>query len=180
MEIRSPKGRKFASLAQMEAEIKKQLDEVAEKVLTEVAEEVRLKMEELILEFYSEYRPKSDEEGNPLYYNRTGGLLDAVRNTQSKVYKTKNGYRVRIKLFDTDQIDQQFAEKPYFNSYLDFSGHATYGGKRYTDWVVEWVDSGGIIGHDGLNYQQEINDLLDRKVNEGILTEMRRAGFSKR
>ena len=180
MEIRSPKGRKFASLAQMEAEIQKELDEIAEKVLTEVAEEVKFKMEELISRFYNEYTPKSDKEGNPLYYRRTEGLLDAVRETSSKVYKTKNGYRVRIKLFDTDQMTSVFAEKPYFNSYLDFSGHATYGGKRYTDWVVEWVDSGGIIGHDGLNYKQEINDLLDKKVNEGILTEMRRAGFSKR
>ncbi len=175
MEIRSPKGRKFASLAQMEAEIKKQLDEVAKKVLEDVAKEVKMRMEELILDFYTEYSPK--------YYERTGSLYDAVAETESKVYKTKNGYRVRVKLFDTEKMTSAFASElnpHFFNSYLDFSGHATYGGKRYTDWVVEWVDSGGIIGHDGLNYQQEINDLLDRKVNEGILTEMRRAGFSKR
>ena len=105
-----------------------------------------------------------------------------MSGTESKVYKTNNGYRVRIKLFDTDQMTSAFASElnpHFFNSYLDFSGHATYGGKRYTDWVVEWVDSGGIIGHDGLNYKQEINSLLDKKVNEGILKEMRRAGFSK-
>lgn len=171
MEIRSPKGRKFASLAQMEAEIKKELDDIAKKVLEDVAQEVKLRMEELILDFYTDYSPK--------YYERTGSLYSAVSETESKVYKTRNGYRVRIKLFDTDQMTSAFAEKPYFNSYLDFSGHATYGGKRYTDWVVEWIDSGGIIGHDGLNYKQEINTLLDKKVNEGILKEMKRAGFVK-
>lgn len=172
MEITSPKGRKFTSIVQMINETQKELDEISKKVLEEVAEEVRLKMEELILtQFYSEYRPQ--------YYERTGGLLDSVRNTKSKVYKTRDGYKVHIKLFDTDQIDQRFAEKPYFNSYLDFSGHATYGGKRYTDWVVEWVEDGNIIGHSPLNYKEEINKLLDDKVNEGILKEMRRAGFSR-
>lgn len=174
MEIRSPKGRKFASFAQMEAEIKKELDDIAKKVLTDVAEEVRQRMEELILDFYTDYSPK--------YYERTGSLYSAVSETESKVYKTRDGYRVRIKLFDTDQMTSAFASElnpHFFNSYLDFSGHATYGGKRYTDWVVEWIDSGGIIGHDGLNYKQEINSLLDKKVNEGILTEMRRAGFSR-
>lgn len=174
MEIRSPKGRKFASFAQMEAEIKKELDNIAEKVLTDVAQEVKRRMEELILDFYTDYSPK--------YYERTGSLYSAVSETESKVYKTRDGYRVRIKLFDTDQMTSAFASElnpHFFNSYLDFSGHATYGGKRYTDWVVEWIDSGGIIGHDGLNYKQEINSLLDKKVNEGILTEMRRAGFSK-
>lgn len=174
MEIRSPKGRKFASFAQMGAEIKKELDDIAKKVLTDVAQEVKQRMEELILDFYTDYSPK--------YYERTGSLYSAVSETESKVYKTRDGYRVRIKLFDTDQMTSAFASElnpHFFNSYLDFSGHATYGGKRYTDWVVEWIDSGGIIGHDGLNYKQEINSLLDKKVNEGILTEMRRAGFSR-
>ena len=174
MEIRSPKGRKFASFVQMQAELQKELDNVAEKVLTEVAKEVKMRMEELILEFYSEYSPN--------YYERTGSLYDAVANTESKVYKTKGGYRVRIKLFDTEQMTSAFASEAhpeFYNSYLDFSGHATYGGKRYTDWVVQWVNDGGIIGHDGLDYNREISDLLDKKVNEGILTEMKRAGFSK-
>lgn len=172
MEITTPKGRRFSSIAQFEQAIQQDLDAIAEKVLRDVAEEVRLKMEELILtRFYSEYRPQ--------YYERTGGLLDSVRNTKSKVYKTKNGWRVHIKLFDTDQIYQRFAEKPYFNSYLDFYGHATHGGKRYTDWVVDWIENGKIIGHDALDYEGEINRILDEKVNEGILKEMRRAGFSK-
>lgn len=171
MEITTPKGRKFMSLAQFETALKNDLDEITKKVLENVAEEIRLKMEELILtQFYSEYRPQ--------YYERTGGLLDSVRNTKSKVYKTKDGYKVHIKLFDTDQIDQRFAEKPYFNSYLDFSGHATYGGKRYTDWVVNWVENGKIIGHSPLNYEKEINDILDEKVNDGILVEMKRAGYN--
>ena len=78
MEITSPKGRKFTSIVQMINETQKELDEISKKVLEEVAEEVRLKMEELILtQFYSEYRPQ--------YYERTGGLLDSVRNTKSKV-----------------------------------------------------------------------------------------------
>lgn len=170
MEIISPKGRKFASVQQMVNAVQKELDEISRKVLEEVAEEVRLKMEELILRFYDDYKPN--------YYHRTGGLLDAVRNTESKVYKTKDGYRVRIKLFDTTQMDQQFADKPYFNSYLDFSSHASYGGKLYTDWVIDWVDSGGIYGHDPIEYKKEINDLLDKKVNEGVLKEMKRAGYN--
>lgn len=178
MEIISPKGRKFSSVQQMVNAVQKELDEISRKVLEEVAEEVRLKMEELILRFYDDYTPKSDKEGNPLYYRRTEGLLDAVRETSSKVYKTKNGYRVRIKLFDTTQMEQQFADKPYFNSYLDFSSHASYGGKLYTDWVVDWVDSGGIYGHDPIEYKKEINDLLDKKVNEGVLKEMKRAGYN--
>lgn len=170
MEITSPKGRKFASIQQMTDAIQKDLDEISRKILEEVAEEVRLKMEELILNFYDDYRPN--------YYKRTGGLLNAVRNTQSTVYKTKDGYKVRIKLFDTTQMDQEFADKPYFNSYLDFSNHASYGGKLYTDWVVDWIDSGGIYGHKPIEYKKEINDLLDKKVNEGILRELKRAGYN--
>lgn len=170
MEIISPKGRKFVSIQQMTNVIQNELDQISRKVLEEVAEEVRLKMEELILNFYSDYTPN--------YYRRTGGLLNAVRNTKSKVYKTKDGYKVRIKLFDTTQMDQEFADKPYFNSYLDFSSHASYGGKLYTDWVVDWIDSGGIYGHEPIEYKQEINDLLDKKVNEGVLKEMKRAGYN--
>ena len=61
---------------------------------------------------------------------------------------------------------------------MDFSGHATYGGKRYTDWVVNWVENGKIIGHSPLDYEKEINDILDEKVNDGILIEMKRAGYN--
>ena len=170
MEITSPKGRKFTSIQQMTNAIQQDLDKISRKVLEDVAEEVRLKMEELILNFYDDYRPK--------YYERTGGLLNAVRNTQSKVYKTPEGYKVRIKLFDTTQMDQEFRDKPYFNSYLDFSNHASYGGKLYTDWVVEWVNDGNIIGHDAIEYEKEINDLLDKKVNDGVLKELKRAGYN--
>lgn len=174
MEIISPKGRKFSSIQQVVNDVQQNLDEIARKVLEEVAVEVKEKMEELILnQFYSDYRPK--------YYERTGSLLDAVRNTSSKVYKTNDGYKVRIKLFDESQMTSAFApeDKPdFFNSYLDFSGHATYNGKRYTDWVIDWVDSGNIHGHEPLEYKKQINDLLDKKVNEGILREMKRAGYN--
>ena len=67
MEITSPKGRKFTSIQQMTNAIQQDLDKISRKVLEDVAEEVRLKMEELILNFYDDYRPK--------YYERTGGCL---------------------------------------------------------------------------------------------------------
>lgn len=171
MEIISPKGRKFTSVVQMEKAIKEDINQISRKVLEEVAEEVKFLMEDMILEFYSQY--------NPNYYERTGQLLEAVRNAESKVYKTKDGYRVRISILNTEAMSSSFATQPhYFNSYIDFSGHATYGGKRYTDWVVNWVDEGNIFGHESIDYKDRINKLLDEKVNAGILKEMKRAGYN--
>lgn len=171
MEIISPKGRKFGSLVQVKNAIQAEIDEISRKVLENVVYEVKVLMEDLILEFYSQYSPN--------YYERTGQLLDAVRNAESKIYKTKDGYKVRIAILNTDVMSSRFAtEKGYFNSYIDFSGKATYSGKRYTDWVVDWVDSGNIFGHDDIEFKDKVNRLLDEKVNEGILREFKRAGFN--
>ncbi len=171
MEIISPKGRKFSSIVQMENAIQQDLDRISEKILREVAEEIKLLMEDLILDFYSEYSPE--------YYERTGQLLEAVRAADSKIYKTHGGWKMRIKIIDTEAMSSSFATRDdYFNSYLDLTGHATYGGKRYTDWVVDWVDEGNIFGHAGLEYKDKINKLLDEKVNAGILREMKRAGYN--
>lgn len=171
MEIISPKGRKFSSIVQLENYLQQDIERISRKVLEEVAKEVKLLMEDMILEFYSEYTPE--------YYERTGQLLEAVRKAESKIYKTNGGWKVRIAILDTDAMSQTFAtEDGFFNSYLDFTGHATYSGKRYTDWVVDWVDEGNIFGHMGLEFKDRINKLLDEKVNSGILKEMKRAGYN--
>ncbi len=171
MQITSPKGRKFSSIAQMENAIQQDLDKISKKVLEDVAEEIKLLMEDLILDFYSEYSPD--------YYERTGQLLEAVRAANSKIYKTKDGWKIRISIIDTEAMSSSFATQDhFFNSYIDFTGHATYGGKRYTDWVIDWVDEGNIFGHDKLEYKDKINKLLDEKVNAGILKEMKRAGYN--
>ena len=175
MEIRTPKGRKFSSLIQLENAINQDLDMASKKVLENVAEEVKVVMEDLILEFYSQYSPD--------YYERTGQLLDAVRKAESKIYKTKEGWKIRIKVIDPEIIDSMWGvEGNRFNSYMSFSGQATYGGKRYTEWVVDWVDNGSdhgrVWGHDPIHFSEKINKLLDEKVKNGILKELKRAGFN--
>ena len=175
MEIKSPKGRRFSSIQEVQNYIESDIQERARKVLEEVAEEIKSTMEDLILEFYSQYTPE--------YYERTGQLLEAVRKAESKVYKTRDGWRIHIKVINTDAMDSMWAEEDEdFNTYMSFTGQATYGGKRYTDWVVEWVDNGSendrVWGHEPIHFSEKINQMLDEKVQAGILREMRRAGFN--
>ncbi len=171
MEITSPKGRKFSSIVQMQNAIQQDLDRISEKILRDTAKEIKQLMEKLILDWYLQYEPE--------YYDRTYQLLDAVADSECKVYKAKDGWKMRIVLIDSSQMASSFATKEhYFNSYMDFSEHSTYGGKKYTDWVIDWVDEGNIIGHTGIEYKDKINKLLDEKVNAGILREMKRAGFN--
>lgn len=171
MEIRSPKGRKFSSLVQFQNYLQQDLNNVAHAVLTTVAEEVKQEMVRLIDQFYSV--PETD------YYERTETLRHAVESAQSKVYKTKEGWKIRISIVDVNDMVSGWArEKGMFNSYMDFSGRSTYGGKRYTEWVVDWVDKGGIAHHPPIHFTDEINQLLDRRVQEGILREMKRAGYN--
>ncbi len=171
MEIISPKGRKFSSVAQLENYLQADVDMVSRLVLENMAKEVKEKMRELIREFYSQYTPE--------YYERTDQLLEAVESANSKVYKSGGVWKCRISILDTDSMSQSFAQQDgYFNSYIDFSLHSSYGGKRYTDWVVDWVDEGGIFGHTGIDFKGEINRLLDEKVNDEIVKEMKRAGYN--
>lgn len=173
MEIISPKGRRFSSIAQMLNATQKELDIVAKRVLEQVAQEIKDKMKELIDLFYSQYSPD--------YYDRTKQLYSAIDGAQSKINKSGDTWVIRIQIFDSDSMSQTWTEKKgYFNSYLDFEGHATDGkGKRYTDWAIEWIESGSIYGHEAIPIKQEINDILDKKVQDGILVEMRRMGFFK-
>lgn len=173
MEIISPKGRRFSSISQMLNATQKELDSVAKKVLEQVAQEVKDKMKELIDLFYSQHSPS--------YYDRTDQLYAAVDNAESKITKSGDTWVIRIQIFNTDSMSQTWTDKKgYFDSYLDFEGHATDGkGKRYTDWAIEWIESGSIHGHEAIPIRQEINNILEKKVQDGILIEMRRMGFFK-
>lgn len=173
MKIISPKGRRFSSINQMLNATQKELDVVAKKVLEQVAQEVKDKMKELIDLFYSQHSPS--------YYDGTDQLYAAVDNAESKITKSGDTWVIRIQIFNTDSMSQTWTDKKgYFDSYLDFEGHATDGkGKRYTDWAIEWIESGSIFGHKAIPIRQEINNILDKKVQDGILIEMRRMGFFK-
>ena len=178
MQIISPKGRKFSSIQDMEKGVQQDIDNAARKVLESVAREIKQIMQGLIGDFYAEYEPD--------FYERTGSLMSAVDDAECKVYKTKDGFKMRIVLFNENSMTSKFApedKSEYFNSYIDLTGRATYGGKRYTDWVIDWVGDGTdikceIMGHDKLHYKEKINKLLDEKVNSGILKELKRAGYN--
>lgn len=173
MEIISPKGRRFSSINQMLNATQKELDAVAKKVLEQVAQEVKDKMKELIDLFYSQHSPS--------YYDGTDQLYSAVDDAESKITKSGDTWVIRIQIFNTESMSQTWTNKKgYFDSYLDFEGHATDGkGKRYTDWAIEWIESGSIYGHEAIPIRQEINNILEKKVQDGILIEMRRMGFFK-
>lgn len=172
MEITSPKGRKFMSIQQMTDSIQQDLDKISKKVLEDVAKEVKEKMRKDIDLFYSQY-------SYPEYYERTYQLEKAVEEAESKIYKTKNGWVIRIQIFNTDTMTQTWAtQKGFLNSYLSYDGKASSKGKRYTDWAIEWVEEGTIYGHSPIPFKEEINALLDEKVRNGVLREMKRAGYN--
>lgn len=167
------KNRRFKTISQLEGYVRKDVDDIAEKVLRKAANEINKEMTDLILEWYAQYQPQD--------YTRTYQLMSAATSAQSDVYKTTRGWRLVVTLFDMNKMSPRIATvKGNFDSYIDFKGRTNYGGKPYTKWVVEWVDEGGIRGHSPINYEEEINKLLEKKVHQGILTEMRKAGYKYR
>ena len=177
--IFSPKGRKFSSFQQLENALQRDFEKAGHKALEKVRDGVKQEMREVVDDFYSSYRPD--------YYTRTYQLPKAVEAAQSPIYKTKDGYKIRISLYNEDVMDQRIADWG-FGSYADFDGHTTYGGKRYTEWVWRWIDTGSeregwrgkrIWGHEPERYSKRINDYLDKAIEDKLIVELKRQGITR-